>query len=55
MATHIGSLTGPVIAGIGMDLWDPDGFIIAMAVSAAAFLAFAIWRYRVSDEDRPVS
>lgn len=55
MATHIGSLTGPVIAGIGMDLWDPDGFIVAMAISATAFLVFAIWRYRVSDEDRPVS
>lgn len=55
MATHIGSLTGPVIAGIGMDLWDPDGFIVAMAVSAAAFLAFAIWRYLKSDEDRPVT
>tara|TARA_B100000676_G_scaffold311924_1_gene383806 strand:+ start:6088 stop:7269 length:1182 start_codon:yes stop_codon:yes gene_type:complete len=50
MATHVGSLAGPVIAGIGMDLWDPDGFIAAMAIAVALFVAFAIWRYLKSNE-----
>jgi len=45
MTTHIGSIAGPIMAGIGMDLWNPDGFIVAMAVSAAGFVAFGTWRY----------
>ncbi|MBT6509636.1 MAG: MFS transporter [Alphaproteobacteria bacterium] len=45
MTTHIGSIIGPVIAGIGMDLWNPNGFIAAMAASALAFLVFGTWRY----------
>ncbi len=53
MATHIGSLAGPVVAGVGMDLWNPDGFVAAMAISTILFLAFAIWRYIASDEDAP--
>ncbi|MBT5435742.1 MAG: hypothetical protein HOK83_19020, partial [Rhodospirillaceae bacterium] len=40
-----GSIIGPVIAGIGMDLWNPNGFIAAMAASALAFLVFGTWRY----------
>ena len=45
MTTHIGSIAGPVMAGVGMDLWNPEGFIVAMAVSAAAFVGFGTWRY----------
>ncbi|MBC6441522.1 MAG: MFS transporter [Rhodospirillales bacterium] len=53
MTTHIGSMTGPVLAGIGMDLLDPDGFIVAMAACAVVFVVFGTWRYRnVSDAAR---
>jgi MFS family permease len=45
MTTHIGSIAGPIMAGIGMDLMNPDGFIVAMAVSAFGFVAFGAWRY----------
>ena len=45
MTTHFGSIAGPVMAGLGMDLWNPDGFIAAMALSAAGFVAFGLYRY----------
>jgi len=53
MTTHIGSITGPVMAGVGMDVFGPDGFILAMALAATVFVAFGTWRYlRVPDAAR---
>ena len=40
----MGSLTGPPITGVAMDLWDPHGFPIAMFVLTVVFVVFAVGR-----------
>ena len=45
MITHIGSIAGPVLAGGGMDIWNPHGFVVVTAATAFLFVAFGIWRY----------
>jgi MFS family permease len=39
-----GSLTGPVLTGAAMDIWDPHGFPLAITVLSALFVIFAIGR-----------
>lgn len=36
---HIGGLSGPALVGLAMRLWDPYGFLIAVAVLLAALIA----------------
>ncbi len=45
MITHIGSIAGPVLAGGGMDVWNPHGFVVVTAATAFLFVAFGLWRY----------
>jgi len=40
----IGSLTGPPITGLAMDIWDPSGFPGAFAVAASVFVVVAVVR-----------
>jgi MFS family permease len=45
IAYGLGSLLGPSLGGIAMDLWNPDGLIAAFALLFAAFLALTVgWR-----------
>ena len=48
MITHIGSIAGPVLAGGGMDLWNPHGFVVVTATTAFIFVVFGTWRYRTT-------
>lgn len=45
LVTQIGSVAGPILGGVGMDAWNPHGFVAVTALVSAAFCAFAIWRY----------
>ena len=45
MITHIGSIAGPILLGLGMDVWDPHGFVVVTAGAATAFIAFAAYRF----------
>jgi len=40
----LGSLTGPTVSGVAMDLWDPHGLAFALAAAAIAFVALMIVR-----------
>ncbi|MEC9345792.1 MAG: MFS transporter [Pseudomonadota bacterium] len=40
----LGALIGPLVAGTGMDLADPDGFAWSMALFCGVFLAFLLVR-----------
>lgn len=42
----LGSLTGPALSGVAMDLWDPEGFVGPLVVVAFVALAIAIVRQR---------
>ncbi|MSP82729.1 MAG: MFS transporter [Alphaproteobacteria bacterium] len=44
MITHMGSIAGPLLIGGGMDLWNPDGFVVATVAAAALFVAFGTYR-----------
>jgi MFS family permease len=44
MTYGAGSLIGPPIAGAAMDRWDPHGFLYSLAVIAALFTLFAVYR-----------
>ena len=45
IAYGLGSLLGPSLGGIAMDLWNPDGLLAAFALLFAAFLALTVgWR-----------
>lgn len=39
-----GSLTGPILTGAAMDIWDPHGFPAAITVLTVVFVVFAIAR-----------
>ena len=39
-----GSLTGPILTGAAMDIWDPDGFPVAITLLAILFVVLAICR-----------
>ncbi len=40
----IGSLAGPALGGMAMDIWDPEGLPAVLALASAAFLALALVR-----------
>ena len=40
-----GALIGPPTAGLAMDLWDPHGLVVAMAVLLGLYVLIAGWRY----------
>ena len=46
----IGSLTGPTITGIAMDLWDPHGFPLVFIVVGLLFVLFATGRWLLSKD-----
>ncbi len=41
---EVGGLSGPVLAGAGMDLFGDRGFLIVLAGAAGLFLVLATWR-----------
>jgi MFS family permease len=41
----IGSLTGPSLTGVAMDVWEPHGFAIVFIAASAAFVLFAMGRW----------
>ena len=43
MIYQAGSIVGPGAAGVAMDLWEPHGFVAAMAVFAIATSLVTIW------------
>ncbi len=43
-AYGVGALVGPLFVGAAMDLVEPHGIALALAVMAAAYLALAAWR-----------
>jgi hypothetical protein len=52
MTTHIGSITGPILLGSGMDLWGPPGLVLVTAGSIGAFTLFGLWRYLTRSDVR---
>ncbi len=46
----IGSLTGPTITGIAMDLWDPHGFPLVFIAAGLLFVLFTTGRWLLSKE-----
>lgn len=49
IAYGLGSLLGPSLGGLAMDLWNPDGLIAAFALLFAAFFALTVgWRHAPS-------
>ena len=56
MAYQAGSIIGPGVGGVAMDLWQPHGFVVAMAVFAFATSVATIWlvglRKRAARADR---
>lgn len=43
MIYEAGSIVGPGVAGVAMDIWQPHGFVAAMAVFALATALVSIW------------
>ena len=41
----LGNLSGPLIAGVGMRISNPDGLPITLALATALFLALFVWRH----------
>lgn len=41
---QVGSMTGPAASGFAKDLWNPQGFIVAMAVAYAMALSVNVYR-----------
>lgn len=39
VAYELGSLSGPVVGGLAMDLWNPHGLLVAVLLACTAFLA----------------
>jgi len=50
MITHIGSICGPVLAGGGMDIWNPHGFVVVTVAAALVFVVFGTWRYATTPD-----
>ena len=46
MIFEIGSLAAPPLAGAAMDLWDPHGMLLLVAIPSLALVAIAAWRAR---------
>ncbi|MGI9284082.1 MAG: MFS transporter, partial [Pseudomonadales bacterium] len=41
----VGTLTGPVLTGIAMDIWDPHGFAVVFAAFSLCFVIFSSLRW----------
>ncbi len=50
MVWGIGSLTGPLIAGVAMDIWDPQGLPGTLFISSLLFIIFIIFRYILTSD-----
>ena len=50
----IGSLTGPSITGVAMDIWDPHGFVFVFIAASAAFVMFSIGRWLMAKDKTKV-
>jgi MFS family permease len=46
----IGSLSGPSLTGVAMDIWDPHGFPIVFIAASAAFVLFATIRWLLAED-----
>ncbi len=46
----IGSLTGPSLTGVAMDIWDPHGFVIVFIAGSAAFVLFSTGRWLLAKD-----
>ncbi|MFT5350069.1 MAG: MFS family permease [Planctomycetota bacterium] len=46
----IGSLTGPSLTGIAMDIWDPHGFVIMFIAASSAFVLFSCGRWLMAKD-----
>ncbi len=45
MTWGLGSLVGPSLSGVAMDIWDPHGFPIVLAGISGCFAVFVAYRY----------
>lgn len=43
MSYTVGMIIGPLLGGVGMEIWDPHGLIVAICLSYAAFLCLMLW------------
>jgi MFS family permease len=41
-----GTTAGPALAGLGMELWAPHGYLLALSLFGASFAALVAWRRR---------
>jgi MFS family permease len=39
-----GTTAGPTLTGLGMEVWDPYGYLVVLALLAAAFAGLVAWR-----------
>lgn len=46
----IGSLTGPSIVGVAMDIWDPHGFAGVIFVASFLFIIFTLFRWGIAKD-----
>lgn len=44
----LGSFTGPGLAGLSIDLWNPHGLMLALGLISAAYVGIATYRYLAS-------
>jgi hypothetical protein len=49
MAFEIGAISGPLMAGLGMYLWDPNGMLVVIGIAGASLVwaglrASGAWR-----------
>jgi MFS family permease len=49
---ELGTVTGPTIAGVAMDLWDPHGLTLTIAVPSLLFAGLAFVRWRAGRDER---
>ncbi|MCY4035591.1 MAG: MFS transporter [Hyphomicrobiales bacterium] len=40
----LGSLSGPIVGGVSMDIWNPHGLAVSMIVLSGAYALFLAWR-----------
>ncbi len=41
----LGSLISPILIGQGMDIWNPEGYIVVTVMFIVLFLVVAVWRW----------
>lgn len=50
----VGSLTGPSIAGLAMDIWDPHGFVFMVILASLTFVIFSGTRWLLAKDKSTV-